>query len=150
MDGYIMRILIIVVISLLSFNVNGGTLRGTQSPVTDFIEQYGLEGSFTIMQGKSEFKALVGTMTNGKRDGQWTYYFPQSDQIWSVEKYSNGRPNGVWILYYPDGRIKTRDDLNKKRNDSFNRPSPACMGAAKGYHSEACIGNIKNNRALSN
>jgi len=143
-----MKILVLIIMSLLSFNAYGA--RGTQSPVTDFIEQYGIEGNFTIMQGKTEFKALVGTMTNGKRDGEWTYYYPQSDQIWSVEKYSNGRPNGVWILYREDGTIKTRDDLNKKRNDAFNRPSPACMGAAKGYHSEACIGNIKNNRALSN
>jgi len=145
-----MKFLMIMIMSLLSFNAYGKAEYKTNSPVATMIEQYGIEGDFTVMQGKTEFKALVGTMTNGKRDGEWTYYYPQSDQIWSVEKYSNGRPNGVWILYREDGTIKTRDDLNKKRNDAFNRPSPACMGAAKGYHSEACIGNIKNNRALSN
>ena len=153
MDGYIMKYLmiretLIVLMSLISFEVYGAT--PTQSPVTEFIKQYGIEGNFTIMQGKTEYPALVGRMTDGKRDGEWTYYYPQSDQIWSVENYAKGRPVGVWILYREDGRIKLRDDLNKKRTDSFNRPSPACMGPGQGYHSEACIGNLKNNRALSN
>jgi len=145
---YKMKILIIMVVSLLSYNAY--SIRATQSPVTNFIEQQGIEGDFIIMQGKSEFKALVGRMEDGKREGEWTYYFPNSDQIWSIENYANGMPVGVWILYREDGRIKMRDDLNKKRNDSFNRPTPACMGPAKGYHSEACIGQIKNNRSLSN
>ena len=138
----------IMIMSLLSFNAYG--INPKESPVTAFIEQYGIEGNFTIMQGKSEFKALVGRMTDGKRDGEWTYYYPQSDQIWSVENYTKGRPVGVWTLYREDGRVKMRDDLNNKRSDAFARPSPACMGPGKGYHSEACIGNIKNNRGLSN
>ena len=143
-----MKILVLIIMSLLSFNAYGA--RGTQSPVTDFIEQYGIEGNFTIMQGKTEFKALEGRMVDGKRDGEWTYYFPQSNQIWSVERYANGRPVGVWILYREDGRIKTRDDLNKKRNDSFSRPSPKCMGMAKGFHSTACTGQIKSQASRGN
>ena len=84
-----MKILILMVMSLLSFNAYG--IKATQSPVTDFIEQAGIEGNFTIMQGNTEFKALVGRMENGKRNGDWTYYFPQSNQVWSVERYSNDR-----------------------------------------------------------
>ena len=145
---YIKKILIIILMSLLSFNAYG--IKATRSPVTDYIEQNGIEGSFTIMQGKTNYKALTGRMENGNRDGEWIYYYLQSDQIWSIERYAKGNPVGVWVLYHPDGRIKMRDDLNKKRSDAFARPSPACMGAAKGYHSESCIGNIKNNRALSN
>ena len=146
-----MKILILIIMSLLSFNAYGKAEYKTNSPVTKMIEQYGIEGDFTVMQGRTEYKALEGTMTDGKRQGEWTYYYPQSDQIWSVEKYSNGRPVGIWTLYHADGRIKTRDDLNKKRTDSFNRPSPACMGPGKGFHSEGgCIGKIKNSRGRTN
>ena len=139
---------LIVLMSLISFEVYGA--KPTQSPVTEFIEQYGIEGSFTVMQGKTEYKALVGTMKNGKRVGEWTYYYPQSDQIWSVERYAtNGEPSGVWILYYADGRVKLRDDL-RDMNDSYNRPSPKCMGMASGFHSTACTGQIKGNAARGN
>jgi len=74
-----MKILIIILMSLLSFNAYG--IKATRSPVTDFIEQNDVEGSFTIMQGKTNYKALTGRMENGNRDGEWIYYYPQSDQI---------------------------------------------------------------------
>jgi len=139
----------IILISALLFSFNTYGAKPTQSPVTEFIEQYGIEGKFTIIQGKTKFKALVGEMENGKRVGEWTYYYPQSEQIWSVERYAKGEPVGVWLLYHPDGRIKMRDDLNDM-NDSYNRPTPRCMGMAKGFHSTACTGAIKGNAARGN
>jgi len=129
--------------SLLSLNAYGYE----KSPVTNFLKQAGIEGDFTIMQGETGFKAITGRMEDGKRVGEWRYYYPDSEQVWSVEIYEKtGKPKGVWMLYRKDGRIKMRDDLDKRNNDPFARPTPACMGPAGGYHSEGCIGNVKNTR----
>ena len=134
---------IILMISLLSFNLYGAISSG-QDPVAEYIESLDIEGAFVINY-PSGLKALEGKMTDGKKNGEWKFYYPDTKQetLWSVERYANGRPVGTWILYHQDGRIKMKDDLNAKRNDAFNRPSPACMGPSSGFHSSGCTGQIK-------
>ena len=135
---------IILMISLLSFSLYGAISSGQVNPVTEYIESLNIEGTFVINY-PSGLKALEGKMTDGKKNGEWKFYYPDTKQetLWSVERYANGRPVGTWILYHQDGRIKMKDDLNAKRNDSFNRPSPACMGPVSGFHSSGCTGQIK-------
>ena len=135
---------IILILSLLWFSLYGAISSGQVNPVTEYIESLDIEGTFVINY-PSGLKALEGKMTDGKKNGEWKFYYPDTKQetLWSVERYANGRPVGTWILYHQDGRIKMKDDLNAKRNDAFNRPSPACMGPVSGFHSGGCTGQIK-------
>ena len=135
---------IILILSLLWFSLYGAISSGQVNPVTEYIESLDIEGAFVINY-PSGLKALEGKMTDGKKNGEWKFYYPDTKQetLWSVERYANGRPVGTWILYHKDGRVKMKDDLNAKRNDSFNRPSPACMGPVSGFHSSGCTGQIK-------
>ena len=135
---------IILILSLLWFSLYGAISSGQVNPVTEYIESLDIEGAFVINY-PSGLKALEGKMTDGKKNGEWKFYYPDTKQetLWSVERYANGRPVGTWILYHQDGRIKMKDDLNAKRNDAFNRPSPACMGPSSGFHSSGCTGQIK-------
>ena len=135
---------IILIISLLWFSLYGAISSGQVNPVTEYIESLDIEGAFVINY-PSGLKALEGKMTDGKKNGEWKFYYPDTKQetLWSVERYANGRPVGTWILYHKDGRIKMKDDLNANGNDSFNRPSPACMGPSSGFHSSGCTGQIK-------
>jgi antitoxin component YwqK of YwqJK toxin-antitoxin module len=128
---------LIFMVGLLSFN-----LTAKVNPVTEYIESLDIEGDF-IINNPIGFKVLEGTITDGFKDGEWRYYYPDSEQLWSIERYAKGKPVGVWTLYHKDGRIKLRDDLNDMKNNSFSRPSPACMGPASGFHSSACTGQIK-------
>ncbi len=135
---------IILILSLLWFSLYGTISSGQVNPVNEYIESLDIEGAFVINY-PSGLKALEGKMTDGKKNGEWKFYYPDTKQeaLWSVERYANGRPVGTWILYHKDGRVKMKDDLNAKRNDSFNRPSPACMGPSSGFHSSGCTGQIK-------
>ena len=135
---------IILILSLLWLSLYGTISSGQVNPVTEYIESLDIEGAFVINY-PSGLKALEGKMTDGKKNGEWKFYYPDTKQetLWSVERYANGRPVGTWILYHQDGRIKMKDDLNAKRNDAFNRPSPACMGPSSGFHSSGCTGQIK-------
>ena len=141
---------IILMISLLSFSLYGTISSGQVNPVTEYIESLDIEGTFVINY-PTGLKALEGTMTDGKKDGEWKFYYPDTKQetLWGVERYANGRPVGTWILYRKDGRVKMKDDLNAKRNDSFNRPSPACMGPASGFHSSGCTGQVKSRSGIN-
>ena len=131
---------IILMISLLLFSLYGTISSGQVNPVTEYIESLDIEGTFVINY-PSGLKALEGTMTDGKKDGEWKFYYPDTkqEQIWSVERYANGRPVGTWILYRKDGRIKKKDDLNDMKNDPM-RTTPMCMGMGQvqGWHGSSC------------
>ena len=61
----------VLMISLLSFSLYG-TISSGQDPVTEYIESLDIEGTFVINY-PSGLKALEGTMTDGKKDGDWKY-----------------------------------------------------------------------------
>lgn len=52
--------------------------------------------------GDEDRVLLEGNYTDGKKDGQFTAYFPNGNEQWSV-LFENDKPSGSWTFKYPDG-----------------------------------------------
>lgn len=56
---------------------------------------------------KSGQKGLKGQFINGKRDGQWNYWYSDGQQKLSVE-YTQGTKSGDWLFWFPNGQMKSK------------------------------------------
>ncbi len=48
-----------------------------------------------------------GTYRDGKRDGDWIYYYPNGQKE-AIGRYRDGVENGPWTMWYEDGRLQSQ------------------------------------------
>ncbi len=68
---------------------------------------------------KSGQKGLKGQLVNGKRDGQWDYWYSDGQQKLSVQ-YKNGIKEGDWLFWYPNGQLKSKTHFINGKMDGMN------------------------------
>ena len=69
---------------------------------------------------KSGQKGLKGQLVNGKRDGQWDYWYSDGQQKLSVQ-YKNGEKTGDWIFWYPNGQMKSKTHYVNGKLEGINQ-----------------------------
>ncbi len=72
-------------------------LLKSETPYTGMCYQYFKTGQ----------KGLKGQFIDGKRDGQWDYWYSDGQQKLSVE-YKKGTKSGDWLFWFPNGQMKSK------------------------------------------
>ena len=57
-----------------------------------------------VYSGTGQIESL-GEIKNGKRDGQWTWWY-ENGQMWYERNYTNDKREGKSTEWYEDGTIK--------------------------------------------
>ncbi len=68
---------------------------------------------------KSGQKGLKGQIVNGKRNGQWDYWYSDGQQKLSVQ-YKNGKKSGDWLFWYPSGQMKSKTHFVDGKLEGIN------------------------------
>ncbi|MBU1720569.1 MAG: hypothetical protein KKA07_16010, partial [Bacteroidetes bacterium] len=88
----------------------------------------------------------MGTMLNGKEDGEWAYYY-ENGQLWAKGTYINGVKTGKWNYWYGNGKKKsecyednglcTNYYVNGKKMEEGMMKSAQKDGDWNGWHENA-------------
>ncbi len=68
---------------------------------------------------KTGQKGLKGQLVNGKRNGQWDYWYSDGQQKLSVQ-YKNGVKSSDWLFWYPNGQLKSKTHYVNGKLEGMN------------------------------
>ncbi|HEX6891815.1 MAG TPA: hypothetical protein VF141_14010, partial [Chryseolinea sp.] len=80
--------------------------------------------------GPDDMLVETGKISGGRREGEWTTYYPQSDKIvMSTANYVNGEPDGLHHFFFEDGTLQIEGLIVKGKRE----------GPWKWYHQNATL-----------
>jgi len=77
---------------------------------------YFYRGNTITILYENRYKKAEGNMINGKRNGNWNFYF-KNGKIKGSGNYVNGTMSGLWRLYFSDGTLRSTGNYKNNLKD---------------------------------
>ena len=101
-------------------------------------EAWSPDGNVLVEKGEGMFEGYgpegslveTGKISGGRREGEWTGYYPQSDTlVMSTAQYANGEPDGLQQFFFEDGTLQLEGAITNGKRE----------GPWKWYHQTAIL-----------
>ena len=95
------------------------------SEIDDFGELVKLEGIFykkfteTPFTGKVIGRLVQGSIKDGKKEGEWVYYYNNGQIQWKTNYKDGKEQDGLWEGYYYDGQLEKKGNIKDGKEDGL-------------------------------
>ena len=83
-----------------------------------------------------------GSMTNGKREGEWRFYY--KNKLWLKANYGSGKREGELVRYNKNGKLKSKGTYKNGKRDG-----PWVHYKVEGGFFKKLTGTFKNGKKVS-